>query len=276
MSGAIAIWATDATSSVPPSGLARATYWVPIVPPAPARFDDERLREYLRHVVGEQPGRQIHDAAGLVRHDHADRPVGPILDLGGGLRADKERSKEHESDVGASRPSVQGRADGRAPKDGSQPPDNDCSVRHVCSLRGRLPFELPTPAFSLTPSQTLCHRSSGRRRHALAMENATDRSDPSRATIDHAHLFEHPALMMHAQMRRSATRTAAVACAVQLSRERRGAGRPARKGARPRNRRPIPTQGARFMSSPFRSRCMDTGRGTRWAPETTKAHVQVS
>jgi len=34
--------------------------------------------------------------------------------------------------------------------------------------------------------------------------------------------------------------------------------------------RPIPTQGARFMSSPFRSRCMDTGRGTRWAPETTK------
>jgi hypothetical protein len=22
-----------------------------------------------------------------------------------------------------------------------------------------LPFELPTPAFSLTPSQTLCHRS---------------------------------------------------------------------------------------------------------------------
>jgi hypothetical protein len=38
MSGAIAICATDATSRVPPSGLARAAYWVPIVPPAPARF----------------------------------------------------------------------------------------------------------------------------------------------------------------------------------------------------------------------------------------------
>jgi hypothetical protein len=55
--------------------------------------------------------------------------------------------------------------------------------------------------------------------------------------------------------------------------ERKTSGRaqpPGTQGARERNRRPIPTHGARFMSSPFRSRCMDTGCGTRWAPETTK------
>jgi len=116
-----------------------------------------------------------------------------------------------------------------------------------------------------------------RRRHDLPMENATDRSDPSRATVEHAHLFEHPKLMIHAQMRRSATRTAAVACAVQLSRARRGAGlrRPARKGARPRN------------SAQFRPRergsCrlrFDLGVWTRGAGlagrRDYKAHVQVS
>src|SRR6185369_18018569 len=39
-----------------------------------------------------------------------------------------------------------------------------------------------------------------RRRHDLPMENATDRSDPSRATVEHARLSEQPELMIHAQM----------------------------------------------------------------------------
>ena len=117
-----------------------------------------------------------------------------------------------------------------------------------------------------------------RRRHDLPMENATDRSDPSRATVEHAHLFEHPKLMIHAQMRRSATRTAAVACAVQLSRERQGgrAQTPGTQGAPATKQAPNSDPGGEVDVVSVSISVYGHGARDSLGAGDYKAHVQVS
>ena len=107
-----------------------------------------------------------------------------------------------------------------------------------------------------------------RRRHDLPTEKRDGRSAPSRATIEDAHLFEHPELMIHAQcadQRPDRSRRVSRATA-----ERKTWGRAQTPGTQRCPKQPNSDTGGEVMSSPFRSRCMDTGRGTRWAPETTK------
>ncbi|MEA2964545.1 MAG: hypothetical protein QOI46_4643 [Alphaproteobacteria bacterium] len=133
------------------------------------------------------------------------------------------------------------------------------------------PSKLPTPALSLTPSQTLCHCSST----GVGMTSQWKRGGSQRpfARDDRACTpLRTPGAddtCSNAQIsdpnRSRRVRRATVERKTWGRAQKPGTHRcPAVKQAR------IPTRGAMFMSSPFRSRCMDTGRGTRWAPETTK------
>jgi hypothetical protein len=87
-------------------------------PGAGTVLDDERLRKHLRHVVGEKPCSQIHDAAGLVGHDQADRPARPILGFHRYGTAQNEGCEQRQGDAGNPRPAMCGRRRRGATKGG--------------------------------------------------------------------------------------------------------------------------------------------------------------